>query len=80
MVKLVFLVINVVLLSIKSLLNQHNNNRGPFTLVGNRTTYNTDNAKLNIYETNALAEKVSLTFSFAFIAIMLTGNNMIKHI
>ncbi|MFD2824695.1 AraC family transcriptional regulator [Lacinutrix iliipiscaria] len=60
----------------KSLLNQHRNNRKLTTLVENRTTYNADYAELNIYETHAFAEKVSLTFNFPIIASMLTGKKI----
>lgn len=42
----------------------------------NRTTYNADYAELNIYETHAFAEKVSLTFNFPIIASMLTGKKV----
>ena len=63
----------------KSILNQHRNNRKLTTLVENRTTYNADYAELNIYETHAFAEKVSLTFNFPVIASMLTGKK-IMHI
>ncbi len=42
----------------------------------NRTTYNADYAELNIYETHAFAEKVSLTFNFPIIASMLTGQKV----
>ncbi|WP_028283077.1 AraC family transcriptional regulator [Olleya marilimosa] len=62
-----------------SILNQHRNNRKLTTLVENRTTYNADYAELNIYETHAFAEKVSLTFNFPVIASMLTGKK-IMHI
>ncbi len=62
-----------------SLLNQHRNNRKLTTLVENRTTYNAEYAELNIYETHAYAEKVSLTFGFPIIASMLTGKK-IMHI
>ena len=57
----------------KSLLNQHKNNRKLTTLVENRTTYSADYAELNIYETHTFAEKVSLTFNYPIIASMLTG-------
>lgn len=60
----------------KSLLNQHKNNRKLTTLVENRTTYSADYAELNIYETHAFAEKVSLTFNFPVIASMLTGKKI----
>jgi AraC-like DNA-binding protein len=60
----------------KSLLNQHKNNRKLTTLVENRTTYSADYAELNIYETHAFAEKVSLTFNFRVIASMLTGKKI----
>lgn len=63
----------------KGLLNQYNNTRKLTTLVENRTTYNSAYAELNIYETNAFAEKVSLTFDFPIIASMLTGKK-IMHI
>lgn len=63
----------------KSILNRHKNNRKLTTLVENRTTYSADYAELNIYETHALAEKVSLTFNFPIIASMLTGKK-IMHI
>jgi AraC-like DNA-binding protein len=59
-----------------SLLNQHRNNRKLTTLVENRTTYNAEYAELNIYETHAYAEKVSLTFGFPIIASMLTGKKV----
>ena len=61
------------------LLNHHKNNRKLTTLVENRTTYNAEYAELNIYETHAFAEKVSLTFDFPIIASMLTGKK-IMHI
>ena len=57
----------------KPLLNQHLITRKLTTLVENRTTYSADYAELNIYETHAFAEKVSLTFNFPIIASMLTG-------
>lgn len=60
----------------KSILNQHRNNRKLTTLVENRTTYNADYAELNIYETHAFAEQVSLTFNFPVIASMLTGKKV----
>jgi AraC-like DNA-binding protein len=63
----------------KSLLNQHKSNRKLTTLVENRTTYNAEYAELNIYETHAFAEKISLTFGFPIIASMLTGKK-IMHI
>lgn len=63
----------------KSVLSQHKNNRKLTTLVENRTTYSADYAELNIFETHALAEKVSLTFDFPIIASMLTGKK-IMHI
>lgn len=60
----------------KALLNKHKNNRKLTTLVENRTTYNSEYAELNIYETHAFAEKVSLTFDFPIIASMLTGKKI----
>tara|TARA_R110002050_G_scaffold24083_3_gene64292 strand:+ start:55906 stop:56820 length:915 start_codon:yes stop_codon:yes gene_type:complete len=59
-----------------SLLNKHRSHRKITTLVENRTTYNADYAELNIYETHAYAEKVSLTFDFPIIASMLTGKKI----
>jgi len=63
----------------KSILNQHRNNRKLTTLVENRTTYSADYSELNIYETHDFAEQVSLTFNFPVIASMLTGKK-IMHI
>ncbi|MEM6721781.1 MAG: AraC family transcriptional regulator [Bacteroidota bacterium] len=60
----------------QSLLNQHKKNRKLTTLVENRTTYGSEYAELNIYETYAFAEKVSLTFDFPIIASMLTGKKV----
>ena len=60
----------------QSLLNHHKSSRKLTTLVENRTTYNADYAELNIYETHAFAEKVSLTFNFPIIASMLTGQKV----
>lgn len=60
----------------KSFLNQHKKNRKLTTLVENRTTYSSSYAELNIYETHAFAEKVSLTFDFPIIASMLTGKKV----
>ncbi|MEQ3665566.1 MULTISPECIES: AraC family transcriptional regulator [unclassified Olleya] len=60
----------------QSLLNNHKSNRKLTTLVENRTTYNADYAELNIFETHAFAEKVSLTFNFPIIASMLTGQKI----
>ncbi len=60
----------------KSLLSQHKKHRKLTTLVENRTTYNAEYAELNIYETHAYAEKVSLTFDFPIIASMLTGKKV----
>ncbi|QRM90598.1 helix-turn-helix domain-containing protein [Lacinutrix sp. WUR7] len=63
----------------ESLLHQHRNHRKLTTLVENRTTYSADYAELNIFETHAFAEKISLTFNFPIIASMLTGKK-IMHI
>jgi AraC-like DNA-binding protein len=63
----------------KSLLSQHKSQRKLTTLVENRTTYSAEYAELNIYETHAYAEKVSLTFGFPIIASMLAGKK-IMHI
>ncbi|MFC0604376.1 AraC family transcriptional regulator [Winogradskyella pulchriflava] len=60
----------------KALLNHKRSNRKLTTLVENRTTYNAEYAELNIYETHAFAEKVSLTFDFPIIASMLTGKKV----
>ncbi|WP_458626906.1 AraC family transcriptional regulator [Winogradskyella sp. PC D3.3] len=62
-----------------NLLTRHKSHRKLTTLVENRTTYNAEYAELNIYETHAIAEKVSLTFDFPIIASMLTGKK-IMHI
>ena len=59
-----------------SVLNQHRNSRKLTTLVENRTTYSADYAELNIFETHAFAEKISLTFNFPIIASMLTGKKI----
>jgi AraC-like DNA-binding protein len=61
---------------VKSLLDRHKNQRKLTTLVENKTTYNAQYAELNIYETHAYAEKVSLTFDFPIIASMLTGKKI----
>ncbi|WP_225035783.1 AraC family transcriptional regulator N-terminal domain-containing protein [Winogradskyella sp. SM1960] len=58
------------------LLSSHKSHRKLTTLVENRTTYNAEYAELNIYETHAIAEKVSLTFDFPIIASMLTGKKI----
>jgi len=63
----------------ESLLSHHRNHRKLTTLVENRTTYSADYAELNIFETHAFAEKISLTFNFPIIASMLTGKK-IMHI
>ncbi|MBQ0786946.1 MAG: AraC family transcriptional regulator [Oceanihabitans sp.] len=63
----------------ESLLHQHRNHRKLTTLVENRTTYSADYAELNIFETHAFAENISLTFNFPIIASMLTGKK-IMHI
>ena len=60
----------------ESLLHQHRNHRKLTTLVENRTTYSADYAELNIFETHAFAEKISLTFNFPIIASMLTGKKI----
>ncbi|WP_026755815.1 AraC family transcriptional regulator [Sediminibacter sp. Hel_I_10] len=60
----------------KTLLSNHRSNRKLTTLVENKTTYNAEYAELNIYETHAYAEKVSLTFDFPIIASMLTGKKI----
>ena len=60
----------------KGLIHQHKTKRKLDTLVENRTTYNAEYAELNIYETHAIAEKVSLTFDFPVIASMLTGKKI----
>ncbi|WP_405292158.1 AraC family transcriptional regulator [Algibacter sp. Ld11] len=58
------------------LLNHHRSIRKLTTLVENRTTYNAEYAELNIYETHAYAEQVSLKFDFPIIASMLTGKKV----
>jgi len=57
-------------------LDKHKSERKLTTLVENRTTYNADYSELNIYETNAFAEKISLKFDFPIIASMLTGKKI----
>jgi len=57
-------------------LKSHHKNRRLSTLVENRTTYNSDFAELNIYETYEYAEKVSLKFDYPIIASMLTGKKV----
>ena len=60
----------------KSILANHKSHRKLSTLVENKTTYNSEYAELNIYETHASADKVSLTFDFPIIASMLTGKKI----
>ncbi|GEQ85323.1 hypothetical protein ULMS_08310 [Patiriisocius marinistellae] len=57
-------------------LSRHKTSRKLYTLVENRTTYNAKYSELNIFETHAIAEKVSLTFDFPVIASMLTGKKI----
>ncbi|MGV6861029.1 MAG: AraC family transcriptional regulator [Putridiphycobacter sp.] len=57
-------------------LSRYNSNKNITTLVENRTVYNADFSELNIYETNAVTEKVSLTFDFPIIASMLSGKKV----
>jgi AraC-like DNA-binding protein len=59
-----------------NLLDKHKRERNLTTLVENRTTYNSNCSELNIYETHAFAEKVSLIFDFPIIASMLTGKKI----
>ncbi len=58
------------------LLHQHKKHRKLTTLVENRTTYSSDYAELNIFETHKIAEKVALKFDFPIIASMLTGKKI----
>jgi AraC-like DNA-binding protein len=58
------------------LLSHHKSTRKLTTLVENRTTYNAEYAELNVYETHAYAEQVSLKFDFPVIASMLTGKKV----
>ncbi|ALM08207.1 AraC family transcriptional regulator [Sediminicola sp. YIK13] len=58
------------------LLNHHKSTRKLTTLVENKTTYNAAYAELNVYETHAFAEQVSLEFDFPIIASMLTGKKV----
>lgn len=60
----------------RALINHKRSNRKLSTLVENRTTYNAEYAELNIYETHAIAEQVSLKFDFPIIASMLTGKKV----
>lgn len=73
---ILFYDLSFLLLRMKSLLNLHQSNRKLTTLVENKTTYAAEYAELNIYETHAVAEKVSLTFDFPVIASMLTGKKV----
>ncbi len=57
-------------------LDKHHQFRQLTTLVENKTTYNSDYAELNIYETHTFAEKVALSFNFPIIASMLTGQKV----
>jgi len=59
-----------------NLLSKHKQHRKLTTLVENITTYNTNYAELNIFETYSAAEKVSLIFDFPIIASMLTGKKI----
>lgn len=59
-----------------SLLENHHSKKNITTLVENRTVYNSNFSELNIYETHAIAEKVSLKFDFPIIASMLTGKKI----
>ncbi|WP_103864214.1 AraC family transcriptional regulator [Aquimarina sp. I32.4] len=61
------------------LLKKHITKRKLTTLVENRTTYSADYTELNIYETHAYAQEVSLKFDFPVIANMLCGKK-IMHI
>ncbi len=57
-------------------LNQYENQKKLTTLIENRTTYQADFAELNVFETQKVAEKVSLTFGFPVIASMLQGKKV----
>ncbi|MGY0426075.1 MAG: AraC family transcriptional regulator N-terminal domain-containing protein, partial [Polaribacter sp.] len=59
-----------------NLLGNHKNTRRLTKLVENRTTYNSEYAELNIFETHKIAEKVALKFDFPVIASMLTGKKI----
>ncbi|MFT4832255.1 MAG: AraC-like DNA-binding protein [Psychroserpens sp.] len=61
------------------LLNHHKSTRKLTTLIENKTTYSAAYAELNVYETHAYAEQVSLKFDYPIIASMLTGKK-IMHI
>jgi AraC family transcriptional regulator len=54
----------------------HYNNRRLETLVENRTVYSLEQAELNIYETQLVAEKVELTFNSPVLASMLRGKKV----
>jgi len=60
----------------KGLLDKHRRGRNLTTLVENKSTYNSSYSELNIFETHAFAEKVSLQFDFPIIASMLTGKKI----
>lgn len=57
-------------------LSRHRESRKIYTLVENKTTYNSAYSELNIFETHKVAEKVLLTFDFPVIASMLTGKKV----
>jgi AraC family transcriptional regulator len=54
----------------------HFKNRRLETLVENRTVYSLEQAELNIYETQLVAEKVELTFNSPVLASMLQGKKV----
>jgi len=60
----------------KGLLDKHRRGRNLTTLVENKSTYNSSYSELNIFETHAFSEKVSLQFDFPIIASMLTGKKI----
>ncbi len=60
----------------RDLLKKYQSSRNLNTLVENKTTYSGEFAELNIFETQEVAEKVSLTFDFPVIASMLTGKKV----
>ncbi len=57
-------------------LKQYETQKKLTTLVENRTTYQADFAELNVFETQKVSEKVSLTFGFPVIASMLKGKKV----
>lgn len=60
----------------KNLLSQHRDQRKLTTLIENRSTYSSEYAELNIFETHQACEQVVLKFQTPIIASMLTGKKI----